>query len=924
MGNDLSYAKRKTLKIEENAYILNANFSYIIAYNGKGLYIQYLDSNNPISFKVENSRKINSVIFHPKYNNIFLSFSIYSSEIKIWEIIKSKKICKERITIKGHNKPNKIVLFSKSDDKRLASYSEDNTIKIWSMNNSFCVTSISVNKEIKNIEYIHDLFYQEGNECIVVYDTIKLIEKSRIKINVGKFFVFTKEPYDRKNSYEFIIFEGNMLIHYPDSKKKLKFNNECLNIFYDDNLKIIFLFLNKYLKIIKAKSFEEILTVDNQYYDTIYINNQKNDKNICGNFLYLRNPSEIYSFYSKEIYNDNKINALTNVSEEFWEKSFPLISYVQNLSWNNNINMPEEDFLKKNYLKDIEIENEIYSNYAISLKKKRLDVEEKIKIFNEEENININYKKYLMLLIKDNTNKKLIIKYLTYLKKYGTKITVKFIEQFNNEFDYYKVMFENKELINNEFDKKEYSEKESFFELLNDIIKIDIKNYNNDDNYKKIKKKFKKIQTFNQPIKFDNKELYWHRNCFVVYYSLKKIIEEELVKEGEKNRFEMFDMMKQCINKIINRGLFQKDYILNNKELLTSLISLIALPQNNEYCDFNLNLIESKNPEKNIDNKLEQYKNILFKDNNIYHYKNNYKYILDLNDIKYTCIDNFILRANQGTIKLDDEEIKNYDEIDKYFKQIIDIQKVNKFLSKIFCSNVIKEAFKILYPEYYLFPFDNDEEAFTFIQENFHYIPFKSSRAGAITEKFTLESYFFLQKRKIFFNEINLKKEQINLINRIFYNSNAVKTNSHEMNHNFYNILFLHSNGLNTVRTPRKNNIEQSESGKNLERLLFNRCLYRMNLAECLYILNEKNYSKTLDEFREGFNEINVNDLKIDKEGIFYEFNEFFKIKDYNLLLNGAIMVSSDSDDHYNNFLKDSFIDNIGDENDVLGFFEFY
>ena len=90
------------------------------------------------------------------------------------------------------------------------------------------------------------------------------------------------------------------------------------------------------------------------------------------------------------------------------------------------------------------------------------------------------------------------------------------------------------------------------------------------------------------------------------------------------------------------------------------------------------------------------------------------------------------------------------------------------------------------------------------------------------------------------------------------------------------------------------------------------------------FILNEKNFSKTLDEFREGFNEINVNDLKIDKEGIFYEFNEFFKIKDYNLLLNEAIMISYDTDEHNDNFLKDSFIDNIGDENDFFGIFLFY
>ena len=46
----------------------------------------------------------------------------------------------------------------------------------------------------------------------------------------------------------------------------------------------------------------------------------------------------------------------------------------------------------------------------------------------------------------------------------------------------------------------------------------------------------------------------------------------------------------------------------------------------------------------------------------------------------------------------------------------------------------------------------------------------------------------FFQKRKIFFDKINLKQKEINLINIIFYNSNAIKINGHKMNHNFYNL----------------------------------------------------------------------------------------------------------------------------------------
>ena len=147
------------------------------------------------------------------------------------------------------------------------------------------------------------------------------------------------------------------------------------------------------------------------------------------------------------------------------------------------------------------------------------------------------------MLIKDNTKKELILNYLKYLEQleqYGKIITYKYIETFQNEYDYYKVMFEDEELTKNNLNKKKYSEKVFFLNLLNDIINIDITKYDIDKNYIKIKDEFKIIKTFNQPITFDNKELYWYRNSFVVYYSLEKIIESE-----EENEIIEFEEEKQ-------------------------------------------------------------------------------------------------------------------------------------------------------------------------------------------------------------------------------------------------------------------------------------------------------------------------------------------------------------------------------------------
>ena len=63
-----------------------------------------------------------------------------------------------------------------------------------------------------------------------------------------------------------------------------------------------------------------------------------------------------------------------------------------------------------------------------------------------------------------------------------------------------------------------------------------------------------------------------------------------------------------------------------------------------------------------------------------------------------------------------------------------------------------------------------------------------------------------------------------------------------------------------------------------MEYLLFDKILYQINLAEVLYILNEKNYDKTLIEFKIGFEKLDIKDLKI--EGIFSEYNKLIILEE--------------------------------------------
>ena len=357
--------------------------------------------------------------------------------------------------------------------------------------------------------------------------------------------------------------------------------------------------------------------------------------------------------------------------------------------------------------------------------------------------------------------------------------------------------------------------------------------------------------------------------------------------------------------------------IIQNKELLNSIIILIAKPQSMELLEFNLNLIETKSEQYNYEKELKENNFYQLNKSNLNSYIvtfNKYDYIL--NNPSLLCIKNFILNINKQ-MKLDDFEINNYDLYKEYFNKIIDFNKMKRFLSIIFSSKTFKDAFEYLYPEYYKFPFNNKEEVFNFLEDYFYFIPYKNTKISAITDKFSLEIYYFLKKRKIHISQI-LNDELKQIIINILYRGSVVTTSCHEMNHDLYNILFKHSNGKIPLQTPRKKYIIERESGRNMEILLFDRKIYKLSLIECLYLLNEKNYNKNLQDFRQGFHDLNINDLIFDNNNIFKEFNKILDIDNFDNIGKNIIITCEENED--SNLLTDSYIDDIEDVNDVLGF----
>ena len=128
----------------------------------------------------------------------------------------------------------------------------------------------------------------------------------------------------------------------------------------------------------------------------------------------------------------------------------------------------------------------------------------------------------------------------------------------------------------------------------------------------------------------------------------------------------------------------------------------------------------------------------------------------------------------------------------------------------------------------------------------------------------------------------------------------------------------MHSNGKIPLQTSRKKYIAERESGRNMEVILFNRKIYKLSLIECLYLLNEKNYCKSLQDFRKGFNDLNYEDLIFDDNSSFKEFNQIFKIKNFMEIAKNTDITCEENNE--SNVWKDTYIDDIEDVNDILGF----
>ena len=240
--------------------------------------------------------------------------------------------------------------------------------------------------------------------------------------------------------------------------------------------------------------------------------------------------------------------------------------------------------------------------------------------------------------------------------------------------------------------------------------------------------------------------------------------------------------------------------------------------------------------------------------------------------LKNACIQNLfnsrLNHINDKSVFYNLDTLMDENELSPY------ISKIKIFLKIIVDTNVYKQAIKKLFPEYYNYlMLNNNEEIKQYIDERIKFYPFENLDLPRLTD--ILSCYTFIPSIDFI---IKGKKEYIiSGESKDSYKVGLTIANLiHELNYVNELILFFKGKNLDIVNPIERiieKNILISEEGNSLERLLFGKIINRINLFECLYIMNEKNYEQDLIQFRENF--IKIKDIMKDTKGD----SEFIKNK---------------------------------------------
>ena len=867
------------------------------------IYVINIDNKNinQISTVKGNFSDVYYANFNPLEPNILLSIS-KNYDIKIFDMTKSLPICH----IPNGNKPLDAPII-KWGINEFGFITQNNTI----INYNYLTKK---KKELlpfdNNINDFH--FYNTDNcsECIIVLEEHKINlvnNQNEILLIYDSDYIINDNFYNRKN-YKLILFTSQNITIFDIEKSqveqtfnapfflRLQFIEESL---LDDNLLCNGYFQN--LKNYKVDTFS--ISIDKS---TKKSNNSSDDeikkflKNIIksisdiGFLLSKNNTIQIDDFQNKNYFKINEIkNELNSIKKkDIFQRREKVIKEFPHI---NNINLINEKYMS---LLKLLVNNNTYipliKNYLLFIKKNKEYLKNIYKDSFEEYEKELNY--YLNIINKDEayeiTEKEKISQKNELLSFMDYLLNFKDAEEFEKYLESLEDFYEKTIGFNMPLD---YNNEEFFYFRNINLIKYSLKNL-----YAYIKEKLKEILIINKKNKSKDKDK-------EIKELKKKIIDEELI------------VLKYKIQK--TKQLFQNNTV-SDLEILEYLIILLIQASNKDEYDFNYNLITTekvtvndikkfigKNKDKEEDPNKGNNKNYYNKssekkdekkekssikdksgpkkDKDEYQKykdeKKNYKmtvevdqnnkvsvYNKNIKDFQYLCLNNLYIYKNKD--QYFEKKIYNY----KYYKAKYEakyrLSKIKQFYKNILPKQCFKSIYETLYGKDEYYPFENQEFTNEFIDKYYDFLPMKSQKSYAITEKYSLKMYIisFLERPE----GGNMNKDE----KRLLRTSQIVNTSNHEIGHNFVNNNFFMNNGRNTIETPRKHLLDVREGGYYIELALYGRILKSISIKQAIYLLNEANYNKSFLEFQEGFNNIQKeDDLKI--EGIFEdEFKNIYLV----------------------------------------------
>jgi len=756
---------------------------------------------NPrIKYKIEEN--INKIFFNPRYSHIIALLT--KNKLHIWDNRKIFNSIKQSFESNFED-------FIWEAQGNLCGLSTLKEIKVFNRKKKY----ICFEYKISNF-YDYEYDFLDENRIIIIISN-KLIKIISLKDNeeIKKDSEFN--IYYIAKTIDYIIFISENDLYFYDY---IKFN--CIykiNSLYIQNP--IILDDSHVIKILgSGASYIELITLSlkDESVEEIQIQNNikeddeenKNDQNIKHDEYEYEDKNIIVSFYDEE----------DDLTEDYFKGCLPdQTNIIGLLKYDNDEKTILPNNMNKKYfeIKDIKESFESQSKNLIYLKNYVAEEIQKERDFKNDNDEELLF--YAKLLIKDNTNKNLLRKYLKFLKHIEkNNIRLKYPhEYFEDELNYYLPLFDKSEL--KEFDYANFtSEKEKVKEILNKVM-ISI----NNNSFDELKNNLEDINfIYNHPFTLDSSEILFLRCRFSVIEDIKKF------KYTTFNEKERFEYLSHIIDTILKNNIFEK---INSPHKLISLLDFIREDEDKETFDFFFNLINSKS----------------------YNDENNEKN----SSLAFECKENILLNEKLSE-KYDKEELYFYEYLLNHPPLRINITKIKEFLEIVLSSNLFKDLFKFLTGR------DDYEEIFnkdmiTYIINNIQFIPLNYKHTSAFTDKLTLNTYISIMKKTIF---NNVEKADTKIFETL-ENGIIIEIEFHEFGHIISAVLSYINNIGSLINTPRKKYFKINEGGYYIEMALFGKIIKTLKYKEALYILNINNYSKLLDEYRNGFESLKKDDLTI-------------------------------------------------------------